>query len=78
MQGNPRDLMAPLGVRGAISFCECQLMKDKKRLTVRKAKVKGMDSVSSGCDCCYLCFKGVLRAEEGDVNVDQMSCSSCP
>lgn len=70
--------MAPLGVRGAISFCECQLMKDKKRLTVGKAKVKGMDSVSSGCGCCYLCFKeGVLRAE-GDVNVDQMVCSSCP
>lgn len=71
--------MAPLGVRGVASFCECQLMKDKKRRTVGKAKVKGMDSVSSGCDCCYLCFtEGVLRSEEGDVNVDQMFCSSCP
>lgn len=30
MLGNPRDLLAPLGVRGVISFCECQLMKDKK------------------------------------------------
>lgn len=68
--------MALLGVRGVISFCECQLVKDKKRLTV--GKVKGMVSVSSGCDCCYLCFKeGMLRAE-GDADVDQVFCSSCP
>lgn len=30
MLRNPRDLLAPLRVRGVISFCECQLTKDEK------------------------------------------------
>lgn len=64
--------------------------RQERTLNVGKAKVEGMDSVSSGCrecDCCYLCFKEVvLRAETGDTDCgpnvllmlsEQMSFFSC-
>lgn len=64
----PGDVGTPPGVPGVISFCECQLRKDKKGCWMSgKMKLEDMDSVSSGCggrDCCYLCLRNRKGAFE--------------
>lgn len=82
MLGNPRDLVAPLGVRGVISFCECQLMKDKKgHWTLERPRWRvwtlWAQVVGNVTAAIYVLKKLCWELKRETLTVDQMFCSCC-